>query len=282
MSIEVFRDKTVHNFLEHAGPLLYKNEPENSLMLGTCENLTITPPKTEPVLLRLLENGVTVSAAIQTPPLNLILTSANRLQVETLAHYLTENNLSVPGVAGPAAVAEAFAEYWSQLNVKTHHLGMSQKLYKLEKVNFPPAVNGEFEVVSQHKLNMVTAWLMAFAKESLPESERRDENAWREYAQRMINNKHAHFWTVNKNPVAVACASRPTANGMSVSFVYTAPEFRKNGYASALVAQLSQKILNMGMKFCVLYTDVTNPSSNKIYQTLGYSEISESRQYCFK
>lgn len=64
--------------------------------------------------------------------------------------------------------------------------------------------------------------------------------------------------------------------------VYTPPEFRKNGYASFVVAELSQKILNSGKKFCILYTDLANPTSNKIYQNIGYKEVADSKHMIFK
>ena len=74
---------------------------------------------------------------------------------------------------------------------------------------------------------------------------------------------------------------RPTKNGISVSGVYTPKDFRKNGYASALVACTSQKMLDAGKTFCVLYTDTANPMSNKIYQQLGYKEIATSKDFIF-
>jgi predicted GNAT family acetyltransferase len=63
-------------------------------------------------------------------------------------------------------------------------------------------------------------------------------------------------------PRAMAARNRPTPNGECVSYVYTPPEHRNHGFASAVVARLSQKILDDGKSFCTLFTDLSNPTSN--------------------
>ncbi|MGB1286752.1 MAG: GNAT family N-acetyltransferase, partial [Aggregatilineales bacterium] len=64
--------------------------------------------------------------------------------------------------------------------------------------------------------------------------------------------------------------------------VYTPPEYRKNGYASAVTAAISQEILNSGRQFCFLFTDMNNPTSNHIYQMIGYEQISTQYLYAFE
>jgi hypothetical protein len=66
-----------------------------------------------------------------------------------------------------------------------------------------------------------------------------------------------------------------------VNFVYTPPEFRGRGYASNLVAHLSQELLDEGRKFCFLFTDLANPVSNSIYQKIGYRPVSDSERWEF-
>ena len=59
------------------------------------------------------------------------------------------------------------------------------------------------------------------------------------------------------------------------------PAQRKRGYASACVATLSHLLLNRGYEFCMLYTDLTNPTSNAIYQAIGYEPVIDSTMYRF-
>ncbi len=68
----------------------------------------------------------------------------------------------------------------------------------------------------------------------------------------------------------MAMSAGKTAHGIRVTGVYTPPEFRKKGYATACVGSLTQKLLNDGNEFCFLYTDAANPTSNSIYQKIGY------------
>ena len=72
-----------------------------------------------------------------------------------------------------------------------------------------------------------------------------------------------------------------TPNGQRISLVYTAPKSRGKGYASSVVAFLSQNILESNKKFCFLFTDLKNPTSNKIYQLIGYKSICDFNQYHF-
>jgi predicted GNAT family acetyltransferase len=73
----------------------------------------------------------------------------------------------------------------------------------------------------------------------------------------------------------MAARTRPTPRGESISYVYTPPEHRRRGYATAVVARLSQEILDEGKQFCSLYTDLSNATSNSIYRKIGYRPIAD-------
>jgi predicted GNAT family acetyltransferase len=99
--------------------------------------------------------------------------------------------------------------------------------------------------------------------------------------ERALASEHRQlwFWTVDGEPVALAGAGNPTLNGVRIGPVYTPPERRKRGYASALVAHLSQHLLDSGHRFCFLFTDLNNPTSNHIYQDVGYRPVSDVNKY---
>jgi predicted GNAT family acetyltransferase len=73
----------------------------------------------------------------------------------------------------------------------------------------------------------------------------------------------------------------PTPNGIRVQAVYTPPQHRQHGYASMLVARVSQLMLDSGKRFCFLFTDLANPTSNKIYQQIGYHHIADAKHIIF-
>src|SRR5438093_1092376 len=100
-------------------------------------------------------------------------------------------------------------------------------------------------------------------------------------AERWIAGGRLRLWE-DGVVVSMAGASGPTPNGIRVGAVYTPPDKRRRGYASALVAALSQEQLDTGKKFCFLYTDLANPTSNKIYQDVGYEPVCDIDEYIFE
>ena len=83
------------------------------------------------------------------------------------------------------------------------------------------------------------------------------------------------LWEHEHEVVSLAGYRSTSPNGARVGPVYTPPERRGRGYASALVAALSQQQLDEGRAYCVLYTDLGNATSNSIYQNVGYEFIEE-------
>jgi predicted GNAT family acetyltransferase len=75
---------------------------------------------------------------------------------------------------------------------------------------------------------------------------------------------------------------RETAHGIAVSLVYTPPRWRNKGYASSCVASLTKRVLDNGKRFCCLFTDLANPTSNSIYQRIGYGEICDVDDWIFE
>jgi predicted GNAT family acetyltransferase len=82
-------------------------------------------------------------------------------------------------------------------------------------------------------------------------------------------------------PVSLAGFGGWTPTGVRIGPVYTPPELRRRGYASALTAELSAQLLAGGLRYCFLYTDLANPTSNRIYQAIGYELVCDSADYAF-
>ena len=104
----------------------------------------------------------------------------------------------------------------------------------------------------------------------------------RELAERRINSGDLFIWEDEGRPVSMAAKNRPSSHGITVSLVYTPRDLRNRGYASACVAALSQQLLDAGWEFCTLYTDLANPTSNSIYQRIGYQPVCDSNEYDFE
>lgn len=281
-ALKVMRDKNVSEFLNHSSQLLYSDEATNSLLLGMCGNIQKDQNKQyeNVTFLRIEQDHKTKTCAILIPDRNLILTYAEKEHIEAFATYLNNEKIKIPALVGPTNEVEIFNNLWKSFGHKSY-LGMTQKIYKIEKVCVPSVV-GELSLAGVEHTNLIAQWLVDFGDESLPPPERKSFSERLPHAEKAIQNKLAYIWLVNGEPVSMAHVGRLTQNGISVSGVFTPNHLRRNGYASALVAHLSQKMLESGKKFCVLYTDLTNPTSNKIYQNVGYQEVSDSIHYIFE
>ena len=72
-----------------------------------------------------------------------------------------------------------------------------------------------------------------------------------------------------------------TPHGIRIGPVYTPPELRGHGYASNLVAGVTQRQLDAGRDYVFLFTDLANPTSNKIYQDIGYQPVNDIDEWDF-
>jgi predicted GNAT family acetyltransferase len=69
---------------------------------------------------------------------------------------------------------------------------------------------------------------------------------------------------------------RLVAGMARVAPVYTPPEHRGRGYGAAATAAVSRAALDAGTEELLLYTDLANPTSNRLYARLGYKPVEDS------
>ena len=86
-------------------------------------------------------------------------------------------------------------------------------------------------------------------------------------------------WEQDAEVVSMAAVVRRTRRSSSIALVYTPPELRGSGFASATVAELSQRELDAGQAWCSLFTDLANPTSNHIYTEIGYEPVCDFRHF---
>ena len=91
-----------------------------------------------------------------------------------------------------------------------------------------------------------------------------------------------YLWEDDGRPVSMAGVTGPTPNGIRVGPVYTPPGSRRRGYGSAVTAAASQAQLDAGRTFVFLFTDLDNPTSNRIYQAIGYEPVIDVDQLTFQ
>ena len=276
-SIRRFSDAKA--FLDRAGPWLLRAEAEHNLLLGIADQLRNGRHSyEEPIFLVTVEGSEGVSGCVfRTPPFKLGLTRMPRAAIPTLVDEVGAVYPTIPAVMGPATAAQPFAEAWSARLGVGFDVGMRMRIFQLDRV-VPPAhpASGHMRPATPGDLDLATAWTRGFTADVGQLVGEPDL-----LARRLIDEGRLFFWE-DQGPVSMAAGMSETPNGIRVGFVYTPPKARRRGYASACVAALSQHYLNHGRQFCFLYTDLANPTSNAIYQRMGYQPVCDVEDYNFE
>jgi hypothetical protein len=164
------------------------------------------------------------------------------------------------------------------LTGKPGKLDMALRIYELRKVIAPPDVEGAPRLATNTDLNLAAEWMDRF---SVDVGDQADPPSARQTAERKIAAGQLLLWERNGLTVSMAAVARKLPHGVAISQVYTPPEHRRHGYATACVAVLSQQQLDAGQQYCCLYTDLANATSNGIYQKIGYVPVIDCAYYAF-
>ena len=269
------------SFLAAAGEMLYQRETVNHLMLGIAERLIRDPDAYQNPFFATVRDaaGEVRLAAVMTPPHNLVLARKEDCEdcLGDLIDGLLACELEVPGLIGPLPAAEAFVHLWEGKTRQTAQVTMHQRVYELRHVRLPPIPSGHFRIAGLMDAQVIAEWVRAFSIEALNE----DPGFNLERAQQFINLGSVFVWEDEGELVAMAMKARPIAHSVTVNAVYTPPEYRRQGYATALVARLSQHLLDLGYYFINLSTDLDFPTSNAIYQKIGYHPVCDFQMVKF-
>jgi uncharacterized protein len=271
MSLVIRRHPTAASFLNRAESWLLRSEAEHNLLLGIANGLKRSAAGYEPpIYLATVErDDEVVGCAFRTPPFKLGLTRMPGEALPLLVADVVQVYARLPSVLGPEREARGFAALWSERAGVAVRKGMRQRIYQLEQVLPPePLPPGRFRAAGPEDIELVAEWIAAFIVEAgVP-----GLDAWQK-AREKIAERTLFIWEDEQQPRAMAAEVGQTPHGARVGYVYTPPQWRGRGYASACTAELSREILASGRRFCFLYTDLSNPTSNSIYQRIGYRPV---------
>lgn len=276
--MKLLRFEDANHFYQQVKNYLLHKESLHNLLLGISNNLINYPEKykIKPYLATVEQNGSIIAVAMMTLPYNLVLSEIKNLAaIDIIIQDLKQRYEYLTNINAPVVESKVFAEKWSLLTGKSYKL-RALRIFKLENVELSLKSKGNFRLATENDKELLKSWHDAFNLEALGKIES-DSESW---VETVLQKKTAYLWE-NQIPVSIACSTRSTANGIGINMVYTPPEYRKRGYASACVAALSQTLLDKGYKFCFLFTDLSNPTSNKIYQEIGYKPVADWNNYYF-
>lgn len=228
------------------------------------------------------DSGNVTGAALRTPPRELLLANIRTTDAQALAELLIRDAKPTPGVGGPAAPAKAFTRRYTALSGGTAEVERTSRIYRLDAVTPPAGVPGALRAATLDDLDLMLAWRRGFAADVAASHGGAGEPVIRsETTNRIEAGDMVWLWEHSGRPVATAWLSPATAGVSRVSMVYTPPELRCHGYASACVAAVSQLALDNGAHATMLYADLANPLTNRLYQRIGYRAVCDTTQWWF-
>jgi predicted GNAT family acetyltransferase len=271
-------------FLDAAVSLLLEDEARNNLILGVTGTLVEDPDRYAAKRFWVVtdDSGAPAAAAMRTPPYNLLLAPARTdAALETLVGAIEDE---LPGIVASHPEVDDFVRLWSQSHAAEPRILRNQGVYALEHVQSLPSAPGARRAATVEDHPLVMDWMIAFGEEVLEEDDPGRTEARNFVDQRLGGNGTGGFelWEDGGDVVSLSGWGGPTPNGIRIGPVYTPPELRGRGYATSLVAGLSQSLLDGRRRFCFLYTDLANPTSNAVYERIGYVKVCESAMVSFE
>jgi hypothetical protein len=279
------RYESAAKFLEHTEEYLLANETFNSLPLGISYAVRKNPQvfgSVTPYFSAVDHEGNLEAIAVRTPPYDLLIFSENlqpRDAFSLIAQDMMQLDPTLGGVNGRLELSELFAQIWCELTELKFTRQMHSRAYELKSVTRPENIDGSMRLATDQDIDLVVEWMNAFDDEAVPDDPKTNRMA---RVRGAVENENFFLWEFNGSAVSIAAKARPVVNGITVNSVYTPPDLRRKGYATALVAALSQHLLDEGWKFCTLFTDMKNPTSNSIYQKIGYEPIGDYANHRFE
>lgn len=261
-------------FAERVVPFLSTRPVEHSVLL-TLVDARVSGRVTDevpPVCGYVTEHGTVVGVALRTPPFKASLSFMPAEAVVVLEEALWTVDPDAPAVTGPDALSRLFAERRSARTGRRVRPGMAQRMYALGELVPPAGVPGQAREVGPDDVRLTARWWTAFADEAVPGEPHPD--AVEAVARRRRVGDLLLWWDAGR-PVSLAGYVGPTVGVSRIAPVYTPPEHRRHGYGAAVTAAASAHAREHGAAEVMLYTDLANPTSNGIYQQIGYRPVAD-------
>ena len=261
-------------FLNAAGEFLRADPARNTVILTVTEELRVRAAASAGALFGWWQpEGEPVGAAfMHTPDYPLLLSRVSAPAAGRLAGELTEARRPVPGVNAGQEAADAFAAAWRDRTGAAVAVYRRMRLFRLGEL-IPPGrwPDGAARLAARTDRDLLVRWFGAFAREvgDIPAHDHRAD------IDKRLGYGGITVWEAGGVPVSVAGRTRAVGGMVRVGPVYTPPELRGHGFASAVTAAVSQAALEAGLREVVLYTDLANPTSNAVYQRLGYRPVED-------
>jgi GNAT superfamily N-acetyltransferase len=273
----------VNEYLAAAGDFLRSRAAENTVLLAAAETVRVRGTAAfgnqSPQFGWCARPGGDVTGAfLHTSPYGVALTAMAPEVAAALADALADRGRFPSGVSADTGTGPAFAAAWQRRTGQRASIRVRSRLYRLGRLRPPdPAPPGRARVAVPADRDLLVAWLEAFHDEANP--------AGPSLAGRAADDRLSYggltLWETSDGPVSLAGLTRPAAGQVRIGPVYTPPDHRGQGFGGAVTAGVSKAARDAGVAEVLLYTDLANPTSNALYQRLGFEPVSDHVQLDF-
>ena len=212
-------------------------------------------------------DGTTVGAALRTPPYKVALSGMTGDVAQALGRRLASYEL--PGGFGDLATVAAFADAAG----RRHTVRIREIQYVQADVIPPPPVAGRARAYADGDADLYVGWEANFAAEA---GVMRSADPLGSLQSRIRTGGGLWLWEVDGQAVSMCGRSGAVAGVPRIGPVWTPPEHRRRGYAAAVTAFVCRQAFDAGAKACTLFADATNPTSNGIYERIGFLSVAET------
>ena len=275
-SVQVVRYPDAAAFLTATGEFLLSAESENNLILGIAGELADRGPTPDAsaYFAAGFRGPQVAGCSFSSDPDRLGITALDGDDaINALAESAGAICREVTSIGGPEPAVAPFAARFAAVTGRQALLGMRQRIHELRAVIAPArAAPGHLRPARESEAGLLTPWVGDML------SLIGDSRVAADLTRERIGGGNLLVWE-DGEPVCMVGWTGKTPNGVRVNFVYTPVALRGRGYATAAVAALSQRLLDQGNRYCCLYTDLANPTSNAIYRRIGYRPIRDAALY---
>lgn len=297
MELEFF--DTPRPFLDAAGGLLAQDPVLGSVIASVSERTAreladghdswaeVDAPFTRWWVVVRDDAGAVVSAAMRTAPFRPYPTFAMPMDEEAaraLAEALHERGELLGGANGALPGAATLARETARLTGGEVVTDKATRLWEATSVEVPPAPEGRLRQATEDDAELVLSWFEAFHAEADEQAGREpdpDSGEHNTLASVLVRIREGieWLWELPDGTVAHLSGAGLPAYGVSrIGPVFTPREHRGHGIASYVVGELTRRGLEAGHRMC-LFTDLANPTSNKIYSGLGYAPVVDMAEH---
>ena len=279
MDLQIYDDPRAFRAL--ADPFYGTDTFRHTIALTVMARFLGVPRDEAPIMGTLHDNGELIGVALRTPPWPVIVSGlpTDPGLVDSFLTQWLEADPGMPGVSGPIENAQPVADAWIRQTGGTTKVRLASRLFRLGEL-VPPTASGRARAATEDDIPLLVRWRLEFHHQAVQFQPLPDEGD--APIRRMFENGDGiMLWENEGKPVSWALASAPIGGMSRIGPVYTPVEHREHGYGSAVTAAVAQHAMDAGADDVVLFTDLTNPVSNSIYQKIGFRPVYDSTELEF-